>query len=266
MNIENGIAKQTFLLQSIDVDPWYSARIDAYFSLMQEVAGMHAYQEKMGIPHLREQKKTWVVTRTIMKIHEWAQWPAQINLETWAQQPWKFYYPRGCYAYSEDNQTLLFESMTLWLIIDTETFHIIKPGTIDNEMFSQSNRNVDPQMKKRKNFNSQEYAKIEKRPITISYSDTDSNFHVNNVSYVKFLLASLDFPLLDAYQVSDIDITYLKQAFRDDNIYVHTGYPFKEISTQENFTLHHEVVKEDENGEMVVLCAAETNWRKRGSF
>ncbi|MGD1831815.1 MAG: acyl-[acyl-carrier-protein] thioesterase [Sphaerochaetaceae bacterium] len=265
MTIEQGIAQQSFLLRAADVDPWYSARLDTYFSLMQESAGMHAYSMNMGIPHLREKKMTWVVTRTVMNIHSYAQWPAKMRVETWAQKPWKFYFPRGCRTYEQQTNRLLFESMTLWLIIDSENYHIIKPASVDNGMFSQCTRFVDPKMEKRKIFSPELYSTVEKKPTCIAYNDTDSNFHVNNVSYVKFILSSLPFSILDDYQASSIDITYSKQAFRNDRISVHTGYPGKEEMRKDMFTLDHQIVKEDDKGEITVLCSAQTIWRRRVS-
>ncbi len=266
MTIEEGIAKQSFLLYSSKVDPYYSASVEAYFDIMQESAGMHAYQMEIGIGHLREKKKTWVVTRTQMKINSWATWPTTIDVETWPQEPYRLYYPRGCRGYNEKNHTLLFESLTLWLIIDSETFRIIKPDSNYNNLLGNSERNINPEMPKRLSFTPELYKKVEKNSIKIEYHDTDSNFHVNNVAYLQWMIASLPFNLLDNYQPTFVDISYLKQAFRDDSIHSYTGYPQEIDIDLDEFNLHHSIVKIEEDGKETPICFASTTWKKRILF
>ncbi|NCB02041.1 MAG: hypothetical protein EOM67_07720 [Spirochaetia bacterium] len=266
MIIEQGIAKHNFLLHSIDVDPYYIARLEAYFNMMQEAAGMHAFHLGIGIPQLREEKKTWVVTRTQMNIYKWASWPTTIDVETWPQLPYRLYYPRGCRGYSETSHDLLFESMTLWLIIDSETFRIMKPDDSYNNLLGKSERQVDPAMKKRLSFIPENYKVVEKNKIKIQYHHTDSNFHVNNVVYLQWMISTLPFPLLDMYQPSFVDISYLKQAFRDDPLLSYTGYGADYSLDADEFTLYHNIVKVEENGEESALCFATTTWKKRELF
>lgn len=266
MKVEHGIAKENFLLHSRDADPHYTTRVETYFDLMQESAAMHAYHLEIGIPQLREENKTWVITRTQMKIHKWATWPTTVNVETWPQVPFKFYYPRGCRGYSEDSNTLLFESMALWLIIDAENYRIIKPDDRYKELLSESGRLVDPQMAKRLSFTPEDYKKVEKNPIQVQYQDSDSNFHINNVAYLQWMIFSLPFALLDTYQPSFVDISYLKQAFRDDSIICYTGYGDDYSDNVDEFTLFHHIVKIEEDGNEIPLCFSTTNWKKRESF
>ena len=266
MEVKNGIATHNFLLRSRDADPHYTGRLETYFDLMQESAAMHAYYLEIGIPHLQEEKRTWVITRTQMTIHKWATWPTTINVETWPQVPFKFYYPRGCRGYNEDGTTLLFESMTLWLIIDKDDYHIIKPDDRYKKLLSEAGRYVDPEMKKRLSFTLEKYKKIEKAPIHVQYQDSDSNFHINNVAYLQWMISSLPFTLLDHFQPSFVDISYLKQAFRDDTIMCYTGY-VDDYSTEINeFTLNHHIVKIEEDGKETSLCFANTTWKKRKLF
>ncbi len=266
MVVEHGIAKISFLLHSRGADPTYTASIETYFDLMQESAAMHAYHLKIGIPHLQDENKTWVVTRTQMKIHAWANWPTTIDVETWPQEPHTFYYPRGCRGYKEQSNTLLFESMTLWLIIDKETFRIIKPEARYKEIFSESGRKVDPKMAKRPIFNQEEYKKVDKKPIQVTYKDSDSNFHINNVAYLQWMTSSLSFSLLDRYQPSFVDISYLKQAFREDSIMSYVGYGEDYSIEKDEFTLFHQIVKVEEDGKEIPLCFATITWKKRELF
>lgn len=263
MKVEHGIATHNFLLHSRDADPYYTTSIETYFDLMQESAAMHAYHLEIGIPQLQDEHKTWVITRTQMNIYKWAVWPTTIDVETWPQEPYKFYYPRGCRGYLGHSDTLLFESMTLWLIIDKETFRIIKPDERYKKILSESQRSVDPEMKKRLSFTKEDYIKVDKHPIQVQYKDSDSNFHINNVAYLQWMLSSLPFTLQDNYQPSFVDISYLKQAYRDDSIISYTGYGDDYSEHADEFTLFHHIVKVEEDGKEIPLCFATTTWKKR---
>ncbi len=258
MKIENGVATETFTLQSRDVDRYSTCNADTYFHYMQDVAGLHATHMGIAINDLRERGRTWMVNRTKMKIHSYATWPSEIKVETWPQTPVKFYCPRGCRGYSGD--TLLFESMTRWLIIDLEKGRIAKPESENFERFDVSGRHEPVEMDARLSFTPETYESTREAPLTIRYKDTDTNRHVNNVSFVQWMLESLPFSFLEENSLTEIDISYIKEAFDEDELICQTGW----IPTEEGHTLHHQIAKK-ENEESIPLCIAHSTWAARKS-
>ena len=57
---------------------------------------------------------------------------------------------------------------------------------------------------------------MSEKALTIRYKDTDTNHHVNNVSFVQWMLEALPFSFLEGYSATEIDITYMKEAFGSD--------------------------------------------------
>ncbi len=256
MQITDGIYHDTFNLNSYEVDPFYHAQTAYYFRIMQEAAGSHAYHREVSIPHLQREQMTWVVTRTVMQIDHYATWPNTLRVETWPQKPWKLYFPRVCRLY-DDQGTRLFQSLTHWVVMDTNTQRPVKPQTIEGRFGPvHAETFVDPNLGRRATFNPGDLAKIIRYEPAVRYSDCDLNRHVNNVVYLEWILDSLSHTFRDSHLATRVDISYLSQTYRDDRVLVRTA--FSDTSNE----LTHEIVRHTPEGEIPV-CVATTEWRVR---
>lgn len=263
MHIENGIYHDTIALGSHEFDPFNSAHPTSYFQIMQEVAGAHAFHKGVSIPQLHSMNKTWVVTRTRMKILFGASWPLSIRIVTWPQAPWKLYFPRVCRAW-DTNGNELFESLSHWVIMDLEAQRPVKPQQVEN-LFGSSERegDMDPDLGRRVSFPEESYPEILTYEPKILYSDNDLNMHVNNVVYLQWMLDSLPFSFRDTHVATEVDISYLAQTFRDDTVVVRTALVEKDILTTGQPQLFHEVRRILPDGKSQAVCVAKTNWRTR---
>jgi acyl-ACP thioesterase len=263
MQISNGIYSDTITLNSYDVDSFNTTHTSYYFRTMQEVAGAHAYQRNVAIAHLRQDNKTWVVTRTKMTIPQYIRWPNTFRIETWPQQPWKLYFPRVCRAWNAKDE-LLFESLTHWVVMDTTTQRPLKPQAIVDSFDPIVAKDlVDPNLGKRVSFDEGECADLLVYEPTILYTDNDINMHVNNVVFLQWMLDSLPFAFRDSHVVGEVDISYLAQTFREDHIRVRTGISEPDLLESDAPTLSHEVLRVLPTGETQAVCVATTTWRRR---
>jgi medium-chain acyl-[acyl-carrier-protein] hydrolase len=256
LEIIDHVFRETFRIKSHEVDSFNKVHPLYYFLLMQEVAGYHAYKNNLSIPHLLENKKTWVVTRTKMTIFDYAKWPSTIKVETWPQKPWQFYFPRVCRAFNS-NDELLFESLSHWVVVDISNNRPVKPENFDYMKEPQSEPAIiNPDLGRRIQFKA-EGEKVTKYKPEIRYSDTDLNMHINNVTYLQWILDSFPFDFRDQHQLQEVDITYLAQTFRDEEIVVSTS----ECQDSESVSYLHQIssLKEKE----IPVCNAKTKWIKR---
>jgi len=266
MQILNGIYCDELKLDSYEVDPFYHAHTAYYFRIMQEAAGAHAYYRGVSIPHLQKEGKTWVVTRTKMNISQYASWPNTLQVKTWPQEPWKLYYPRVCRLYDNQDQ-LLFQSLTHWVVMDQEKQRPIKPSAISDRFgIVEAPAIVDPDLGRRVFFDSSTYAELLTYEPRILYGDCDFNRHVNNVTYLEWILESLPFSFRDSHLATDIDIAYLAQTYREDTILVITGLTQEKLLEDDNVQLFHEVVRISFEGERQQVCTAATTWKNRADF
>lgn len=263
MHIEHGIYHDMISLGSHEVDPFNAALPTCYFQIMQEAAGAHAFHRGVSIPHLQRMDKTWVVTRTRMRLLAHASWPGTIRVETWPQNPWKLYFPRVCKAWDADGQEL-FESLSHWVVMDLTSQRPVKPQQVAT-MFGPSaiGRDLDPDLGRRVSFPQEACRKFITYEPRILYSDIDLNRHVNNVVYLQWMLDSLPFSFRDTHVAREIDISYLAQTFGDDRIIVRTGLMEEELLAQGEALLFHEITKIHSDGTSEPVCVAKTSWSER---
>lgn len=263
MQIHDGIYSDSFIMDSYEVDPFYSAQTAYYFRVMQEAAGAHAYHRKVSIPHLQSEGKTWVVTRTKMSIEHHATWPNTLRVETWPQKPWKLYFPRVCRLYDATDR-MLFQSLTHWVVMDMEKQRPIKPTTVADRFGPvDAQTMVDPDLGRRVFFDSNSFGKLISYKPKILYSDCDFNKHVNNVTYLEWMLESLPFTFRDTHITTEVDISYLAQTYREDTIMVQTGLIDGTSMEDDEPLLFHEVVRKAPDGELQQVCVASTKWKNR---
>lgn len=265
MTIENGIYSDDIQVYNYYMDPFGSARIGYYFVVLQEAAGSHAYACNAGLSHLQKEGKTWVVSRTKMTVSRYIGWPASFRVQTWAQEPYKFYCPRATQALDASGNEL-FCAMSHWAVVDLKTRRPLNPQGILARFEPKSAASGSPELGKRVSFNQHEFETMFTYQPTIHYNDMDLNGHVNNIVYLDWMLDSLPFSFRDAYKVSQIDISYLAETYRDDSILVYTGL-FREdsLSAQEP-QLVHCVFRLLADGGKETLSVAKTSWQKREFF
>lgn len=251
MEIVDGVYKDVVKISSHEVDQQNSIHPYVYLLMMQEAAGFHAYQKNLSIPQLMKEGKTWVVTRTKMEIYNYVGWPNSINLETWPQKPWRFYFPRVCRV-SHPEVGALFTSLSQWVIVDLKTQRPIKPEQI-NFMKTPVKEpiEVNPDLGRKLRFDKESYDKITTYNPTVMYEDSDLNQHINNVIYFKWMLDSLDFSFRESHKLVELDISYLAQAYNTDKIEVLTA-----TASLDGLILHHQV----SNEEGKVFSVASTKW------
>ncbi len=253
MRIVDGIYRNRVELNSHDVDTFNLVHPSHYFRILQEAAGTHAYLKDVSIPQLQAEGKTWLVTRTRMEIYHYLSWPGVVDVETWPQEIWKFYYPRVCRASSGEGEPL-FEAISHWLVIDNESQRPLRNERISNSFEAvDKDLYLDPDLGVRPNGD--QLPLLYTYTPRIVYSDVDLNRHVNNVIYLEWMLDLLPFAFRDDYLPTVIDISYRAQAFRDDKVTVTT----RGTISEEGASLYHSI----EESKGAVIATAGSEWRRK---
>lgn len=263
MRLEHNIFHSDLFLYSYEVDPFYHAKLAYYFQIAQEAASYHSRMLGCDIPSLQKKDKTWLIVRTHMAIARYATWPEEFSIETWAQKPWKLYFPRGTVATDAAGKEL-FHSMSQWVVMDLKTHHPTKPKEIVDAFGEPAGISFySPDLGVRQSFETATITTQQTLSIPILYRDTDFNKHVNNVSYVSWIMESLCDDFLNAYKVSNIDISYLSQTYRHDTITIRTGSLMPDPSHPGEPGYVHEIVRDNPDGSHTPVCTAYTRWTPR---
>jgi len=256
--------KTDVTLYSFQVDPFYYARLIYYLQIIQEVAGLHAYKLDASIPQLRQKGMTWVLIRTKLNIAKYIVWPETISVETWPQKPWKFYFPRVTVG-TDTQGSEVFRAISQWMVIDLHT-HRPSRNPMLYERFDgrKAPFELDCDLGRQKQFDDT-LDQLPKYHPTILYSDADFNGHINNISYVSWMLDALPNDFRDHYKVTEIDISYTSETQREDQITVHSALVSSDGLHAEEPELMHKIEKLNKEGEIQTVSLARTVWRKRDS-
>lgn len=262
----DNVMRMPFVTYTYETDPHYQARTSFYFGIVQEIAGMHAACRHLSVPELQQRGMTWVILRTRMHIDRYTCWPEDIYAETWAQEPIGLQMPRTVRGYDEQH-ILLFEAVTDWAVLDLEHhFRPVRPQEITNQLripFGTDKEHARTAMPPKRFPLGEDLPVVSSSKVEIQLLDTDANHHVNNISYLYWMLEDLPNDFRDAYKISDIDVSWKKQTFLGDKVTVVTysgqEHPFTEGQPQ----FHHKIVRKEKDGTETVVFEGTTSWERR---
>ncbi len=120
------------------------------------------------------------------------------------------------YVFSDQNKNTFFLAKQELCPVDIETRKIRKLDSIDNIELNDSNLDISFS---RWAFNLDEFEKC--FDYTVLYCDTDSNCHVNNANYVRFILNTFDADFFDNHTIRDLEIHYINECLEKETIHIY---------------------------------------------
>jgi acyl-ACP thioesterase len=173
-------------------------RPTAMLDLMQEAANVNATTLGFGYDEMINSNTAWVLSRTHVKFINTPKWRQEVNLKTWHKGVSKLFHLRDFILSDMDGNPMVLAT-TSWLIIDMNTRRLVRNNDLalsDTAMDAIETPadkvvipvDIEPEL-------------VRKHPIT--WSEIDTNGHVNNVKYVVWAI--------DAVKAEDIKERPLKE-------------------------------------------------------
>ena len=173
-------------------------RPTAMLDLMQEAANVNASTLGFGYDEMINSGTAWVLSRIYVKFNNTPKWRQEVNLKTWHKGVSKLFYLRDfILSDKEDNPLVL--ATTSWLIIDLNTRRLVRNSALD--MSDTSMDAIEAPADKVVIPVDIEPELVRKHPVT--WSEVDTNGHVNNVKYVVWAI--------DAVKAEDVQKRPLKE-------------------------------------------------------
>jgi acyl-ACP thioesterase len=254
----NNVGYGSDRIRVVDCDTFYRVKPVKYFAINQEMSAIHA--DMFGCGHrelLDKEHRAWMIFRTRMYIHNLASWRTGFEAETWCQEGHRLFFPRAVTA-KEVGGGPLFEAYNHWIVLNMEQGRPEKPSYLESRLrYPPTNeRWFDPAFPK---FPRQEdFSKgvVSRDKVHMDYYDYDYNRHVNNLSYIDWMMASFPFEHMDTYYPSFIDVEWKRQCHHGDALVVETR------SKDVNQFLTS-IKRIDATGLEEVVFHAVTHWKKR---
>ncbi len=212
MSETNTFYTEQFTVRANEVDTSGNITLKSICDFFQEVAGNNAKELNFDITDLLEQDLTWVLHRMDIKMIRYPEWRETITIETWPAAGDALRAYRNYRILDEEGKEIGC-CLSYWMMINIKTR---RPMRMPKEV-------LDTRLAKRDhvlNVKSNRLPEIKeakgKITFTVRRSDLDMNQHVNNATYIDWMMEC--FSLEEAQKVTRFDIMYMHEGLEGDRI------------------------------------------------
>ena len=248
-------------------------------ALAQDLAAGHYTSAGLSIPHLQKVNLTWVITKQHFEISEYPLWMDTLIAQTWAQPPkGPFCFRDFAYAYTENGKKASIDAAvkelgageyteafkekreahtrtgapcmrgsSCWMLLNTQTGQIVKP---DEKALGGMGFNGD-------HMEGKVFVKIAPKGawdieehIKPSLLDIDLNSHVNNLTYLRWILSFMDADFCRQKLLRTLDTNFISSAQYGEQLICRCA------QTDENICVHSIIRAEDKSE----VFKARTEW------
>jgi acyl-ACP thioesterase len=221
--------------------------------LLQEAATAHAAELGVSVETLIDGGVAWVLSRLRLAVRQWPRAEEEVVVETWPAAANRLFTERR-FEVVDASGAIIATAATLWFILDLETRRPIRlPATVVDVL---GRLNLETTPMRPEVLDPPDPGDTEVG-FTIRRSDLDLAGHVNNTSYVEWVVEAVPDPVWEANHLAELEIAYLSECRHGQSI-VSTS---QTCSSGDGAEIRHRVVRRD-NGEEV--ARARSLWRPAG--
>lgn len=236
---------ETFRVPTDGVDRNGEATMPWFCRQLQQTAILHANRLSVGYDALYEKGLMWVLTRLWVGMNRYPRWGDDITVHTWPSGRSTLSWLRD-FRITDGSAKEIGRATSLWLVVDRNTRRP-RPAieALDMEV-SGAERVRSAELKTLSSIDSMTDAPT----LHVGYFDVDVVGHINNVSYITWLLEALPHEWLRENDLRELEVSFLAEGFAGDALTPR----IKELSAGR---FAHALVKEADGKE---LCRARTLW------
>lgn len=220
---------EKFVIRCYEVGRNRTASIETIANLLQEVACNHAQSVGFSTdgfattPSMRKRRLIWVTTRMHIEVGEYPVWGNVVKIETWCQAEGKAGTRRDWLISNVATGKLIGRATSTWVMMNQDSRRLSRITDDVREEYSQycpvTPRYAFPEE------NSCSLKKISKLDDPAQHlrsglkprrGDLDMNQHVNNVTYIGWILESTPPDVLDTHQLHRITLDYRRECKHGD--------------------------------------------------
>jgi acyl-ACP thioesterase len=242
--------RESFSVRSFEVDAFNELAVPALWGYLQEAAGLSADALGFGVQRTLSAGFTWVLARQRLEIARAARFGETVEIETW---------PNGIERLAAHREFVvrcggeeIAKATSTWFLLDLKSRRPVDPSAALDSAFP---RERGPSVLALPGGKVPALETVElERPFAIRFADIDLNWHVNNVSYVQWLLEGVPKETWHERRPSVVDAQYVAECEWGGRILTRAR-----ITGPDQFL--HAVVREADGRE---IARGETAWVARG--
>uniref|UniRef100_A0A1J3HQF3 Acyl-[acyl-carrier-protein] hydrolase n=1 Tax=Noccaea caerulescens TaxID=107243 RepID=A0A1J3HQF3_NOCCA len=227
---EDGLSyKEKFIVRSYEVGSNKTATVETVANLLQEVGCNHAQSVGFSTdgfattPTMRKLHLIWVTARMHIEIYKYPAWGDVVEIETWCQSEGRIGTRRDWILKDIATGEVTGRATSKWVMMNQDTRRLQKVSDDVRDEYlvfcPQEPRLAFPEE------NNRSLKKIPKLEDPSQYSmiglkprraDLDMNQHVNNVTYIGWVLESIPQEIVDTHELQVITLDYRRECQQDD--------------------------------------------------
>ncbi|PSS14097.1 Oleoyl-acyl carrier protein thioesteraseprecursor [Actinidia chinensis var. chinensis] len=242
---EDGLSfKEKFIVRCYEVGINKTATVETIANLLQEVGCNHAQSVGFSTdgfattPSMRKLRLIWVTARMHIEIYKYPAWSDVVEIETWCQSEGRIWTRRDWIIKDCATGEVIGRATSKWVMMnqDTRRLEKVRDDVREEYMiyFPKEPRLAFPE---ENNDSSKKISKLEdpaqfsRLGLVPRRADLDMNQHVNNVTYIGWVLESLPQKIIDTHELQTITLDYRRECQHDDVVDSLTSpEPFEEAT------------------------------------
>lgn len=227
---EDGFSyKEAFIVRCYEVGMNKTATVETIANLLQEVGCNHAQSVGFSTdgfattPTMRKLHLIWVTARMHIEIYCYPAWSDVVEIETWCQAEGKIGTRRDFILKDYANGEVIGRATSKWVMMNMDTrklervspqiaeeYLIYCPKTLRLAFPEENNKSL------KKIPKLDDPAQHSKPGLVPRRADLDMNQHVNNVTYIGWVLESMPQEIINTHELRSITLDYRRECQHDD--------------------------------------------------
>lgn len=227
---EHGLSyKEKFIVRCYEVGINKTATVETIANLLQEVGCNHAQgvgfsTDGFATTHtMRKLHLIWVTARMHIEIYKYPAWSDVVEIETWCQSEGRIGTRRDWILKDYANGEVIGRATSKWVMMNQDTRRLQKvTDDVRDEYLIYCPKAPRLAFPEENNASLKKIAKLEdpaqysKIGLVPRRADLDMNQHVNNVTYIGWVLESMPQEVIDNYELETITLDYRRECQQDD--------------------------------------------------
>ncbi|KAE8000010.1 hypothetical protein FH972_004382 [Carpinus fangiana] len=227
---EDGLSyKERFVVRSYEVGINKTATVETIANLLQEVGCNHAQSVGFSTdgfattPTMRKLHLIWVTARMHIEIYKYPAWSDVVEIETWCQGDGRIGTRRDWIIKDCATGQVIGRATSKWVMMNQDTRRLQKVSDDVREEYlvycPREPRLAIPEegsSSLRKIPKLEDPAHSSKLGLVPRRADLDMNQHVNNVTYIGWVLESIPQEIIDSHELQTITLDYRRECQHND--------------------------------------------------
>ncbi|KAI3787904.1 hypothetical protein L2E82_00408 [Cichorium intybus] len=279
---EDGLSyKERFIIRCYEVGINKTATVETIANLLQEVGGNHAQSVGFSTDGfattttMRKLHLIWVTSRMHIEIYRYPAWSDVVEIETWCQSEGRIGTRRDWIIKDHSNGEVIGRATSKWVMMNEDTRRLQKVNDdVRDEYLIFCPKTPRLAFPEENNSSLKKIAKLEdpaefsRLGLVPRRADLDMNKHVNNVTYIGWVLESIPQEVIDTHELQTITLDYRRECQHDDIVDSLTSSELEGINGSAAFEKDGPHLTQflhflRSSGDALELNRGRTEWRKK---